>query len=162
MQLFLQKPDKHTYLRQKAHTEGMKATLKLLPASQALTVIGIFAIVYVFDRRNTIDIADIFLFTAVTITAVIWSLFSHIDIKKELIATTTVIKHMVLAGFSSGFYTLLGLRLFPQATDMEAVFLAALTTSMIASGAFVLATTPKVAMVWISVLGLGTAYALLL
>ena len=141
-------------LLDKAHDEGLRSVLKLLPFAQLTAVICSIFILLMFNHVVQTRVINLIIVLAITATAFIWCKIAYIDINKsELLGKNILLKHMAFAGLSAGLFSIQCVCLFNYAIGMEAVFLGAYIVAMITYGSFMLFTSQYIALIWIAFFG---------
>ena len=148
-------------LLQKANVAGFKSVLKKIPYGQLTNVICDIVILIIFNHIEDVRIINLGIAVAIVVTAIIWTGLAYIDDQKQLLGKNTVLKHMALAGVSSGLFSIQAAYLFPYAVGMEAVLIGCLIIGMIAAGSFMLSTFPYMAWIWIASLGASPIFIML-
>jgi PAS domain S-box-containing protein len=153
--------DIDTLVLKRAALSGLKTALKILPMAQLATVISAVAFCWVFGDV----VRPVLLFSwcgLVVAGAFLWIAMSLRDNRSdEIPRENPFLRHMVMAGLSSGLFALLIFWLFPLTEEIKRVFLGVFAFSFQLTGAFGLSTAPPVSLVWIFVLGVAT-FAMLL
>jgi len=147
------KVDINFLVLKKARIDGLNRALKVLPIAQLTTIISALVITVIFYGGNRPDLLILWC-GLVVVVALIWiGMAIHDYRSEEMIRKNPYLRHMIMAGLSSGLFGVLSYLLFPLTTGLISLFLGVFVFSMQLTGAFVLSTAPKVSMVWVLVFG---------
>ena len=147
---------------QKADAAALKSVLKLIPFGQLTSVICAIILLLVFNHIPSIRLWNLGFVVGIITTAAIWIRSAYIDVQKnQHLEMKIILKHMLLAGISSGLFSIQVTYLYQYAIGIESVFLGCLLVGMIAAGSFMLSSYQYIAWVWVVVLGASPIFILL-
>lgn len=137
----------------KAKIAGLKTTLKILPVAQSISIVSALVISIIFYREIRLEFLMLWC-ELIVLVGLIWIRLSIHDYRSgEISRKNPCLRHMIMAGLSSGLFGGFIYLLFPLSMGLLSLFLGVFAFSLLLTGAFVLSAAPPISMVWVICLG---------